>query len=366
MITNVGGEPDDGRRHPAAPSDGAYFEFFNLERGQPHAVATSPCRCCSPAMITTLLGVLARRRSPPGAPCGRVGRRRRRPPRRSPAATSTPGCAPTDDPDLGVLASSFNDMAVGAAAARRARRPLRLRRQPRAALAADDAVGVGRGDGGPPRRDARAGPGGARPAGRATSPGSRAWSRTSSRSAGSTPARSGSTSRTCQRAEFVRNAVAVSRRRDTPVTVSRAGRAGDHPRRPSPAGPRDRQPHRQRPRLRRRRARGHDHRRQRCRTSRSATCRIAVEDHGPGVPGRGAGADLRALRPRRACRPAQRQRGRRPRPGARRRARAHARRPGVGRGPPRRRARGPLRDRAAGRAETRPGVDRRRRAEDLA
>jgi two-component system sensor histidine kinase MtrB len=49
---------------------------------------------------------------------------------------------PTDDPDLRVLANSFNDMASGAAGTHRARRPVRERREPRAALAADDARGV--------------------------------------------------------------------------------------------------------------------------------------------------------------------------------------------------------------------------------
>ena len=68
---------------------------------------------------------------------------------------------------------------------------------------------------------------------------------------------------------------------------------------------------------------------------------IGVEDHGPGVP-----VEERALIFERFARgvtrgPPQRQRGRRARPGPRRRARAHARRPGVGRGPPRRRSPAP-------------------------
>ena len=86
---------------------------------------------------------------------------------------------------------------------------------------------------------------------------------------------------------------------------------------------------------------------------------VAVEDHGPGRPGRGARPDLRALRPRRDGRPAQRQRGCRTRSGPRRRARADPRRPGVGRGSSRRLARGPLRRRAAGpRARAGAGADR--------
>ncbi len=82
---------------------------------------------------------------------------------------------------------------------------------------------------------------------------------------------------------------------------------------------------------------------------------VGVEDHGPGVPGRGAGADLRALRPRRHGGPPRRQRRRRSRAGARRRARADPRRAGLGRGPSRRHAGRPLRDRAP-RARTGAGA----------
>ena len=85
-----------------------------------------------------------------------------------------------------------------------------------------------------------------------------------------------------------------------------------------------------------------------------AHVRIGVEDHGPGVP-----VEERALIFERFARGATAgrrsgQRGCRARPGARRRARAHARRPGVGGGPPRRRAGCPLRDRAAHRSRWKP------------
>ena len=62
------------------------------------------------SVITTFLGVLLGVFAARAAPCGRWPRRpRRRKP--SPAATSARGCRRRDDPDLGMLASSFNDMA---------------------------------------------------------------------------------------------------------------------------------------------------------------------------------------------------------------------------------------------------------------
>ena len=48
MITDVGGETVMVFGIPL-PEVGAYFEFFALDRGRPHAVATWPCRCCWPA-----------------------------------------------------------------------------------------------------------------------------------------------------------------------------------------------------------------------------------------------------------------------------------------------------------------------------
>ena len=52
---------------------------------------------------------------------------------------------PSDDPDLRPITASFNDMAQALAGPHRAGRPLRVRRQPRAALAAHDAGRVDRG-----------------------------------------------------------------------------------------------------------------------------------------------------------------------------------------------------------------------------
>ena len=150
-------------------------------------------------------------------------------------------------------------------------------------------------------------------------------------------------------AEFVRQAVAVSSVPDHAGHRHRTRRAGDHPRRPAAPGPRRRQPDRQRPPPRRRRRR------------RSAVTEpegegeplghvwITVEDHGPGVPpeereliferfARGAVAGRRSSSDGAGLGPV-----------AGRRARPHARRPGVGGGPRRRRARRPVRARAAGR-----------------
>ena len=80
----------------------------------------------------------ARRRSPRVAPCDPSASPPRRP-RRSPAGGSTPGSNRPTTPTCSVLANSFNDMASALQTAHRARRPVRVRRQPRAALAADDA-----------------------------------------------------------------------------------------------------------------------------------------------------------------------------------------------------------------------------------
>ena len=99
-----------------------------------------------------------------------------------PRAASTPGSSPSADPDLDRLVSSFNDMADAVQEPDRAGGPLRLRRQPRAALADHRAVGRRRGARRPARRPARAQPAGAR---RRRQPGAAAstrWCSTSSSS----------------------------------------------------------------------------------------------------------------------------------------------------------------------------------------
>ena len=160
MITKVGGDTVMVFGIPL-PGVGAYFEFFDLGDAN-QTLSSVALSLFLASVITTLLGVLlgvfaARRAVRPVAEAAQ-------------AAKAIAGghlgtrLPPSDDPDLGVLAGVVQRHGLGAAAAHRARRPLRLRRQPRAALAADDAVGVGRGDGGAAQRDARAGPGRARPA----------------------------------------------------------------------------------------------------------------------------------------------------------------------------------------------------------
>ena len=101
----------------------------------------------------------------------------------------------TDDRDLALLTTSFNEMVAALAEPHRARRPLRVRREPRAALAVDDVVRVDRGAAHPARRDARAGPAPPSTCSSPTSLASRVWSRTCSRSPASMPARRGSTSK---------------------------------------------------------------------------------------------------------------------------------------------------------------------------
>ena len=85
-------------------------------------------------------------------------------------------------------------------------------------------------------------------------------------------------------AEFVRQAVAVSSMPTHAGHRHRARRADGHAGRPAPAGPRRRQPHRQRPPARRRRRRRCTSPSPRTRASRIGHVWITVEDHGPGVP----------------------------------------------------------------------------------
>ena len=129
----------------------------------------------------------------------------------------------------------------------------------------------------------------------------------------------------------------------------RPRRAGADPRRPPAAGARRRQPDRQRPPARRRRARGRHRRCRRRRRSRSATCGSRSRTTAPASPTTSATLIFERFARGGVAGRRSRQRRRRARPGAGRRARPHARRPGVGRGPPRRRTGRPLRARAAGR-----------------
>ena len=279
MITEVGGETVMVFGIPL-PELGAYFEFFDLERGRPHAVQRRPVAAPGQRHHDAARRAARRVRRPPRR-AARWPRRRRRP-RRSPAATSAPACR-RRRPRPRRARRLVQRHGVGAAAAHRARRPLRLRRQPRAALAADDAVGVGRGDGGPPPRACPSGPRPRSTCWPATSAASRGSSRTSSRSAASTPARSGCTSRSCRSPSSCATPWPSARRRRRrwrpPTRAERAVIRGDRRRLARVA----RQPHRQRQRLRRRRAGGHDRRRQPA-DEPLTHVQIAVEDHGPGVP----------------------------------------------------------------------------------
>ena len=160
MITEIDGETFEIVGISLEGVNAQYFEFFSLEEDN-ETLSNVALSLLLAATITTGLGVLvgvlaARRAVRPVADA-------------SEAAKAIAGgrletrLAPTDDPDLGVLASSFNDMA--AALQQRVERDARFASDvsPRAALAADDALGVDRRDGGAARRDARAGPGRARP-----------------------------------------------------------------------------------------------------------------------------------------------------------------------------------------------------------
>ena len=165
MIAPCGGEPAARRRasrcRPSRPATSRSSRFGEV---QSTLRQRRRRRCSAPPSSPPSLGVLLGVVGVAAAPCARSADAAQ-------AAKAIAGgrldtrLEPTDDPDLrAAVASSFNDMAAALQHARRARRPLRLRREPRAALAADDAVGVDRGAAGPPRRDARARRGRPRPA----------------------------------------------------------------------------------------------------------------------------------------------------------------------------------------------------------
>ena len=214
------------------------------------------CRCSAPSVVTTLVGGalgywLSRRTLRPLANVGL-------------AAEAIAGgrldtrLEGTDDPDLNVLVVVVQPHGPGPRGADRPRRPLRVRRQPRAAQPAHDALRVDRGAGLAARRDARrrraVGP---RPPGRRRRAASSSWSTTCSRSPASTPASPASSSSEVRLAELVRQAVACAAATTVPTVEIDADLAGDgRPGRQAPAGARHRQPPRQRREVRRRRHAG--------------------------------------------------------------------------------------------------------------
>ena len=158
MITDVGGETVLVIGIPL-PELGAYFEFFDLDEDE-RTLRNVALSLLLAGAITTALGVLlgvfaARRAVRPVADAAQ-------------AAKAIAGghletrLPPTTDPDLGVLASSFNDMASALQLRIERDAAVRVRREPRTAVTADDPVGVGRGSRGAARRAPRAGPIGAR------------------------------------------------------------------------------------------------------------------------------------------------------------------------------------------------------------
>ena len=109
MTVHVGERTEHRRRHarsrPTAPTSSSSASTRSTARSRSVRLSL-----LFAAVITTGLGVAARRRSPPGAPCGRWPSPPRRP-RRSPVAGSTPASNRPTTPTCSVLANSFNDMA---------------------------------------------------------------------------------------------------------------------------------------------------------------------------------------------------------------------------------------------------------------
>ena len=179
---------------PIADLDGAYFEIVSLESIDD--TLTSISFTLFGASVATVLagaafGWYSSRRIL--RPLGEVGN----------AARALAGGALDTrirtlvDPDLEPIITSFNGMADTLATRIEKDAQFASDVSPRAALAADDAAGLDRGAREQPGRSQRAGPVGARPACPRTSTGSASWSRTCSRSPGSTPGSCTSTSRRC-------------------------------------------------------------------------------------------------------------------------------------------------------------------------
>ena len=247
MIATVRGKPALAVGIPLPSVGASYFEIVSLQELQStlNSVGVS---LLGATVLTTSLGVLlgvwaSRRAVRPLADAAQ-------------AAKAIAGgrldtrLESTDDKDLRELSTAFNDMAAALAAARRARRPVRQRRQPRAALAAHDAVGVDRGAAVAPRRDARAGRCRPRPAGGRRGP----LPEPGRGPAGDLPLRRRRRAARARgpaggrvRAPGHQRVVRARRAREG----QREGRAARDPGRQAPPGARDRQPRRQRPHPRR-------------------------------------------------------------------------------------------------------------------
>ena len=236
------------------PDVGAtYFEVVLARRAVRARSTASACRCSARRPSPPSPACSSARGRSPGA-CARWPTRRRRP-RPSPAAGSTPGSSRATTPTSSVLAGSFNDMA--AALQERVERDARFAsdvshelRSPLMTLAASVEVLQQ-----PPRRDARPGRRGARPARGRRRPLPELVEdllEISRFDAGAVRLNR----EDLLVAEFVRQAVSVSTLPDAHRGGRPEGRGPGHPGRQAPPGPRGRQPARQRPQLRRRRGDG--------------------------------------------------------------------------------------------------------------
>ncbi len=256
MRVEVGNELNIVVGHPL-PNNAAYFEFFSLDEVT-DTLRSVRLSLVLGTVITTALGVLAGQFAARRAvrPVGVAAQ----------AAKAIAGgrldtrLEPTEDPDLSVLANSFNDMA--SALQTRIERDARFAsdvshelRSPLMTLSASVEVMDARRDEMPERAQAALD--------LLKSDVIRFQGlvedllEISRFDAGAVRLHL----EELLAAEFVRNAVAVSSMPDTPVAVTAQGRDRADQRRPPAAGSGDRQPDRQRPPARRWRGRGVDHRR---------------------------------------------------------------------------------------------------------
>ena len=255
MIANVDGEPT---LVVGIPLPSSRRRVLRVRRARATCSRTLRQRRLSPAVrrrssprsLGVLLGVFAARRA-----VRPLGRRRRRPPRRSPAAGSTPASSRPTTPTSACSPTSFNDMA--AALQQRVERDARFAcdvshelRSPLMTLSASVEVMQARRDEMPERAQAaldllveRRRP--------LPAPGRGPPRDLPLRRRRDPPAPRGPARRPSSSARPSPSAACRTRR----STVSDRAEAIDHPRRPAAAGPGDRQPDRQRPGPRRRRAR---------------------------------------------------------------------------------------------------------------